>query len=103
MELGWDKHVQAFKILVNWLGIPKFLYRQSKDPPEPHKCVKAPEPTRVEVKAYSGLKNGDSPSARHVPAKIQEPLYAKAAPKVNKVFVSQVFQNFIRGCEPMKL
>ncbi|XP_026733435.1 gamma-aminobutyric acid type B receptor subunit 2 [Trichoplusia ni] len=57
---------------------------KSKDPPEPHKCVKAPEPTRVEVKAYSGLKNGDAPSARHVPAKIQEPLYAKAAPKVNK-------------------
>ncbi|XP_049881941.1 gamma-aminobutyric acid type B receptor subunit 2 [Pectinophora gossypiella] len=56
---------------------------ESTEPPKP--ATKASEPARAEAKTIPALKPSDTPTAKSVPAKIQEPMYTKAAPpKVNK-------------------
>lgn len=47
--------------------------------------TKTPEPAKAEVKIIPALKT-DTPTVKSVPAKVQEPMYTKAAtPKINKV------------------
>ncbi|XP_063834866.1 gamma-aminobutyric acid type B receptor subunit 2 [Ostrinia nubilalis] len=47
--------------------------------------TKMSEPIKAETKTISALKPSDTPTAKSMPAKIQEPMYTKAAtPKVNK-------------------
>ncbi|XP_021203983.1 gamma-aminobutyric acid type B receptor subunit 2 isoform X1 [Bombyx mori] len=49
------------------------------------KTSKTPEPAKAEAKTVPALKSNDTPPAMSVPAKIQEPMYTKAAtPKINK-------------------
>ncbi|CAK1546598.1 unnamed protein product [Leptosia nina] len=46
---------------------------------------KTSEPAKAEAKTIPALKPSDTPTAKSVPAKVQEPMYTKAAPpKVNK-------------------
>ncbi|XP_052745286.1 gamma-aminobutyric acid type B receptor subunit 2 isoform X2 [Bicyclus anynana] len=55
----------------------------SEEPPEPPKTKI--EPAKAEAKTIPALKTSDTPTAKSVPAKVQEPMYTKAAtPKVNK-------------------
>ncbi|KPI95245.1 Gamma-aminobutyric acid type B receptor subunit 2 [Papilio xuthus] len=58
----------------------------TEEPPEPPKPITKPsEPVKAETKTVSALKTSDSSTAKSVPAKVQEPLYSKAAaPKVLK-------------------
>ncbi|XP_050671814.1 gamma-aminobutyric acid type B receptor subunit 2 [Leptidea sinapis] len=52
---------------------------------EPVKPVKIQEAAKAEAKTISVLKSSDTLTAKSMPAKIQEPMYTKAAPpKVNK-------------------
>lgn len=60
------------------------LFQEAPDPPKP--ITKIPEPPKAETKTIPALKIMDTPAVKSVPAKIQEPMYTKAAtPKVNKV------------------
>ncbi|XP_052753586.1 LOW QUALITY PROTEIN: gamma-aminobutyric acid type B receptor subunit 2 [Galleria mellonella] len=54
--------------------------------PTPKAVAKVqPEPAKAEAKTITALKLSDTPTAKSVPAKIQEPMYTKAAtPKINK-------------------
>lgn len=62
---------------------PYLLQEPSEPPP---KATKTPEPARAEAKTIPALKTSDTPTVKSIPAKIQEPMYTKAAtPKVNKV------------------
>ncbi|XP_022836401.1 gamma-aminobutyric acid type B receptor subunit 2-like isoform X3 [Spodoptera litura] len=57
----------------------------AEEPSEPPKSMKAPEPARAEAKTIPALKTSDTPTVKSIPAKVQEPMYTKAAtPKVNK-------------------
>ncbi|XP_034836695.1 gamma-aminobutyric acid type B receptor subunit 2 isoform X2 [Maniola hyperantus] len=56
----------------------------SEEPSEPPK-TKVAEPAKAEAKTIPALKTIDTPTAKSVPAKVQEPMYTKAAPtKVTK-------------------
>ncbi|KAL0859671.1 hypothetical protein ABMA27_010790 [Loxostege sticticalis] len=60
---------------------------RTEDNAEPPSKIstKLSEPVKAETKTISALKPSDTPTAKSVPAKIQEPMYTKAAtPKVNK-------------------
>ncbi|XP_013148746.1 PREDICTED: gamma-aminobutyric acid type B receptor subunit 2 [Papilio polytes] len=60
----------------------------TEEPPEPPKPItKSSEPVKAETKTVPALKTSDTSTAKSVPAKVQEPLYTKAAaPKVLKLF-----------------
>lgn len=49
--------------------------------------TKVPEPAKAEAKTIPTLKTSDTSTAKSIPAKVQEPMYTKAAtPKIIKVF-----------------
>lgn len=57
----------------------------AEEPSEPPKAIKVPEPAKAEAKTIPALKTSDSSTAKSVPAKVQEPMYTKAAaPKIIK-------------------
>ncbi|RVE54939.1 hypothetical protein evm_000306 [Chilo suppressalis] len=59
----------------------------AEEPSEPAatKPNKTPEPAKAEAKTISALKSSDAPTVKSVPAKVQEPMYTKAAaPKIVK-------------------
>ncbi|KAM3956902.1 gamma-aminobutyric acid type B receptor subunit 2 [Aphomia sociella] len=59
----------------------------AEEPSEPvtKSATKTTEPTKAETKTITALKLSDTPTVKSVPAKIQEPMYTKAAtPKINK-------------------
>ncbi|RVE40092.1 hypothetical protein evm_015258, partial [Chilo suppressalis] len=59
----------------------------AEEPSEPAatKLNKTPEPAKAEAKTISALKSSDAPTVKSVPAKVQEPMYTKAAaPKIVK-------------------
>ncbi|XP_068624741.1 gamma-aminobutyric acid type B receptor subunit 2 [Battus philenor] len=66
--------------------LAKLPYGWSTEEPEPPKPIAKPvEPVKAETKTVPALKPSDTPTAKSVPAKIQEPLYTKAAtPKILK-------------------
>ncbi|XP_026318221.1 gamma-aminobutyric acid type B receptor subunit 2 isoform X3 [Hyposmocoma kahamanoa] len=56
---------------------------EPSEPPKP--ATKTPEPAKAEAKTIPALKQSVTPTAKSEPAKVQEPMYTKAAtPKVNK-------------------
>ncbi|XP_063370151.1 gamma-aminobutyric acid type B receptor subunit 2 [Cydia amplana] len=58
--------------------------RMEPSEPAPKSSLKQ-EPVRAEAKTVPALKPSDTPTAKSVPAKVQEPMYTKAAtPKINK-------------------
>lgn len=60
--------------------------------PEPTKA-KTSEPLKAEAKTIPALKPSDTPTAKSVPAKVQEPMYTKAAtPKINKVRTNAILK-----------
>ncbi|XP_045456521.1 gamma-aminobutyric acid type B receptor subunit 2 [Melitaea cinxia] len=64
--------------------LAKLPYGWSTEEPEQTKA-KTSEPIKAEAKTIPALKPSDTPTAKSVPAKVQEPMYTKAAtPKVNK-------------------
>nr|XP_026493604.1 gamma-aminobutyric acid type B receptor subunit 2 isoform X1 [Vanessa tameamea] len=64
--------------------LAKLPYGWSTEEPEPTK-PKISEPAKAEAKTITALKPSDTPTVKSVPAKVQEPMYTKAAPpKVNK-------------------
>ncbi|CAH2060405.1 unnamed protein product, partial [Iphiclides podalirius] len=58
----------------------------TEEPPDPPKPITKPtEPVKAETKTVPALKPSDTPTVKSMPAKVQEPLYTKAAtPKVLK-------------------
>lgn len=64
----------------------KNLDLQDNAEPPSKTSTKMSEPVKAETKTISALKPSDTPTVKSIPAKIQEPMYTKAAmPKVNKV------------------
>ncbi|CAG9796235.1 unnamed protein product [Diatraea saccharalis] len=76
----------------------------AEEPSEPTpKVVKIPEPVKSETKTISALKSSDTPTVKSIPAKIQEPMYTKAAtPKVNKM-VLRIMQLIIGDTQTPEL
>ncbi|CAB3232884.1 unnamed protein product [Arctia plantaginis] len=57
----------------------------TEEPPEPPIVMKISEPAKAEAKTIPALKTSDTSTAKSVPAKVQEPMYTKAAtPKIIK-------------------
>lgn len=48
------------------------------------------EPVKAEAKTIPALKTSDTPTAKSVPAKVQEPMYTKAATPKMKVIIAQL-------------
>lgn len=60
-----------------------------KEPSEPPKSMPKIEPAKAEAKTIPALKTSETVTAKSMPAKVQEPMYTKAAPKVIKVRIGQ--------------
>lgn len=66
-----------------------------QEPETPKPVAKAPEPAKAEAKTIPALKPIDTPTAKSMPAKVQEPMYTKAAtPKIVKVFKKENYKFF---------
>ncbi|XP_072946009.1 uncharacterized protein GABA-B-R2 [Epargyreus clarus] len=53
------------------------IFQEPPDPPKP--ATKPSEPAKAEAKTIPALKATDTPTVKSVPAKVQEPMYTKAA------------------------
>ncbi|XP_075987240.1 gamma-aminobutyric acid type B receptor subunit 2 isoform X2 [Anticarsia gemmatalis] len=72
----------------------------AEEPSEPPKVTKVPEPAKAEAKTIPALKTSDTPTVKSVPAKVQEPMYTKAAtPKIIKT--PELQKKIIKTQEPV--
>lgn len=68
-------------------NITNLLSSKEQDAPK----ARVSEPVKAEAKTIPALKASDTPVAKSMPAKVQEPMYTKAASKILKVLSNGQF------------